>query len=255
MSVNHESLEYEHQSGCSRRRFLGGAVSARGGCAAAGGRRRVWPPRLRPPLPRRSPTLPDRKIKLGLVGCGGRGSWIVPLFLRHGGYELHAVADYFPQVADALGDKRGVDKRRRFFGLSGYKRVIESGVEAVALIVPPGFLPEHSAAAAEAGLHVYMAKPVAVNVPGCLRVEAAGKQATEKQRVFLVDYQLPTDPGNIRVADLIRGGGLGKLAKIITVGINGGRPDPPKAATIENLLQHGDMELHDCVGRRFQRVV
>ena len=184
----------------------------------------------------KKPEAPKRKIKLGLIGCGGRGNWIIPHFLRHGGYELYAVADYFQPVADALGDKRGVDKRRRFSGLSGYKRVIESGVEAVALIVPPCFLPEHSAAAAAAGLHVYMAKPVAPDVPGCLAVESAGKQATEKQQVFFVDYQLPTDPGNIQVAKLIRGGGLGKLAKIITVGINGGRPDPPMQTTIENRI-------------------
>ena len=50
-------------------------------------------------------------------------------------------------------------------------------------IVPPCFLPEQSAAAAEAGLHVYMAKPVAVDVHGCLRVEAAGKLATQNRRV------------------------------------------------------------------------
>jgi len=37
-----------------------------------------------------------RKIKLGVVGCGGRGAWIAGLFREHGGYEMHAVADYFP---------------------------------------------------------------------------------------------------------------------------------------------------------------
>jgi myo-inositol 2-dehydrogenase / D-chiro-inositol 1-dehydrogenase len=231
--VNHELLQSEQQSGCSRRQFLGGAVSAAAAAPllAAGASFAA-----EDPAPEKKPKTPKRKIKLGLVGCGGRGSWIIQFFLKHGGYDLHAIADYFQPVADALGDKRGVDRRRRFSGLSGYKRVIESGVEAVALIVPPCFLPEHSAAAAAAGLHVYMAKPVAPDVPGCLTVEAAGKQATEKQRVFLVDYQLPTDPGNIQVAELIRGGGIGKLAKLITVGINGGRDDPPKGPTIENLL-------------------
>jgi len=184
-----------------------------------------------------APAQPPRKIKLGLVGCGGRGKWIAGLFKEHGGYEMHAVADYFQRNADACGNALGVEKNRRFSGLSGYKKVIESGVEAVALIVPPCFLPEHSSAAAEAGLHVYMAKPVAVDVHGCLKVEAAGKLATQKQRVFLVDYQIPTDPVNIQIAERVRKGEIGKLTKVESVGVCGGRADPPKTATIESRLE------------------
>ena len=160
---------------------------------------------------------------------------------------FHAVADYFQDVADRCGNALGVDQGRRFSGLSGYKKVIESGVEAVAVIVVPRFAVEHVSAAAAAGLHVYMAKPIAVDVPSCRRVEAAGKLATEKKRVFFVDFQLHTDPVNMHVAELFHQGGLGKTAKIVTVGINGGRPDPPKTATIESRLQHGvwdsDLEL------------
>src|ERR1035441_4375012 len=61
---------------------------------------------------------PAHKIKLGLVGCGGRGSWIAKLFQKHGGYEIHAVADYFQAVADKCGDELGVDRSRRFSTLS-----------------------------------------------------------------------------------------------------------------------------------------
>src|SRR5271157_5795012 len=75
----------------------------------------------------------QHKIKLGVIGNGGRGSWIAGLFKNHGGYEMHAVADYFQEVADQCGDKLGVDKARRFSTLSGYKRLLECGVEAVAL--------------------------------------------------------------------------------------------------------------------------
>ena len=125
-----------------------------------------------------------RKIKLGVIGNGGRGDWIARLFQQHGGYEMHAVADYFPEVADKCGEALGVDKARRFSTLSGYKRLIESGVEAVALETPPYFFPEHACAAVDAGLHVYMAKPVAVDVPGALQILAASKRATEKQHSF-----------------------------------------------------------------------
>ena len=50
---------------------------------------------------------PTRKIKLGVVGCGGRGAWIANLFPEHGGYEMHAIADYFPEVAEAVGQNLG----------------------------------------------------------------------------------------------------------------------------------------------------
>lgn len=84
---------------------------------------------------------------------------------------------------------------------------MESGVEAVALETPPYFFPDHATAAVEAGLHVYMAKPVAVDVPGCLAIEAAvARRAGEKKRVFFVDYQVPTDPHNQEVVRRIGAG-------------------------------------------------
>ncbi len=79
-----------------------------------------------------------RKIKLGVIGCGGRGGWIAKLFKDHGGYEMYAVADYFQHVADKCGDELGVSADRRFSSLSGYKKLIDSGVEAVALETPRG---------------------------------------------------------------------------------------------------------------------
>jgi len=184
-----------------------------------------------------APAPSARKIKIGLVGGGGRGSWIAGLFQKHGGYQFHGVADYFQAVADRAGDTLGVDKSRRFSGLSGYRKLIDSGVEAVLLEVPPHFFAEQASAAVAAGLHVYMAKPVAADVPGCLAIEAAGKLATEKQRVFLVDYQMPTEPANIEVAKRVQAGALGKLAQVQTFGVCGGFSDPPKTANIESRLQ------------------
>ena len=179
----------------------------------------------------------DSQIKLGVIGNGGRGSWIAGLFRKHGGYEMHAVADYFPEVVDKCGEALGVPRQRRFSTLSGYKRLIESGVEAVALEVPPFFLPEHAAAAAAAGLHVYMAKPVAVDVPGCLQIEAAARLAALKHRCFFVDYQIPTDPTNIDVHKAVKDGKIGPLAQVATFGIGGGFADPPKTANLESRLR------------------
>ena len=179
-----------------------------------------------------------RKIKLGVVGNGGRGSWISQLFKAHGGYEMHAVADYFPEVADQCGEALGVDKARRFSTLSGFKRLLECGVEAVALELPPYFSHDYASAAMEAGIHVYMAKPVAVDVPGALQILAAGKQATGKRSCFMVDYQMSTDPANIEIRKRIHKEGFGKLTQIQTVGISPGHDDPPKTANLESRLRH-----------------
>ena len=184
-----------------------------------------------------APGDPGRKIKLGVVGCGNRGKWIAGLFREHGGYSMHAVADYFQEVADAAGDSLGVDKGRRFSGLSGYRKLMESGVEAVALETPPWFFPEHVQAAVEAGLHVYMAKPVAVDVPGCLQVEAAARKNTGQQRCFLVDYQMPTDPHVLECAKRCREGALGRLGMVKSFYYGGLFGDPPLTATIESRLR------------------
>ena len=180
----------------------------------------------------------DRKLKVGLVGCGGRGSWIAGLFKQHGGYEFVAAADYFPERAEKTGASLGAAKAKCFSGLSAYQRLIESGVEAVILETPPYFFPAHAAAAVEAGLHVYMAKPVAVDVPGALRIGALGKVAAEKKRVFLVDYQMPTEPLNIEVRKRLREGGLGDLQMVFSVGNSGGGgfPDPPLGHSVESRL-------------------
>jgi len=175
---------------------------------------------------------PGRKIKLGVVGTGGRGCWIAGLFRRHGGYQMWAVADYFQEVADACGDGLGVDTSRRFSGLEGYRRLIESGVEAIALETPPYFFPEHARAAVDAGLHVYMAKPVAVDVWGCLEIEAAARKAAARQRVFLVDYQIPTDPQNIEVVRRIHAGEIGKVISINSHYFAGLFPDPAKTKNV-----------------------
>lgn len=129
------------------------------------------------------------KISIGLIGCGGRGKWIGELFHKHGGYTVAALADYFQDKADAAGEALGVPSARRFTGLSGYKRVLEQKLDAVAIISPPYFHPEQAAAAVEAGKHIYLAKPVAVDVPGCVRIESSGRRATEKKLAFLVDFQ------------------------------------------------------------------
>jgi predicted dehydrogenase len=227
MSQTRSSLISGRGQFLSRRGFIAGAAATAASLAV--------PNTLRGDAS--DPGAKVRKIKLGVVGCGGRGKWIAGLFREHGGYDIHAVADYFQEVADGAGDALGVDKSRRYSGLSGYRKVIESGAEAIALETPPCFFPEHVQAAVDAGLHVYMAKPVAVDVPGCLQVRAAAKKATEQGRCFLVDYQMPTDPHVIECAKRFREGALGSLGMVKSFYYGGLFSDPPLTDSIASRLR------------------
>lgn len=134
----------------------------------------------------------NSKVSIGLIGCGGRGTWIANLFKEHGGYEIAAVHDYFPDRANAAGDKFGVDASARFSGLKGYERLLEK-VDAIMIESPPYFHPEQAAAGVAAGKHVYVAKPIAVDVPGCKSIEQSGADATKAGLCFLVDFQTRAD--------------------------------------------------------------
>ena len=217
----------------SRRRFLGTALAS---TAVANVVQTVASQAAEAPV---APATFERKIKLGLIGCGGRGAWLGGLFKEHGGYQVHAVGDYFQASADKAGDALGIDKARRFSGLSAYRKVLESGVEAVAIVNVPRFHAEHAQAAIDAGCHVYAAKPVAIDVPNALKVQAVGKLATQKKLVHFVDYQMPTDPMNIEVVKRIHEGALGRLMHIDSIGFSSTWPDAPDR-TPENLLRTGN---------------
>jgi len=186
--------------GLNRRRFLRTAAAA-----GAAGLAIVRPESVRG-------AEANSKIKLGLIGCGGRGRWIGKLFRDDGGYRITATHDYFPDRSGAAGKEHGVPESRRFAYLQGYKGLIASGVDAVAIISPPCFHPEQAAAAVEAGKHVYVAKPIAVDVPGCLSIGASGKKATAKHLVFLVDFQTRADPFYREALKRVRNGALGTMA-------------------------------------------
>jgi myo-inositol 2-dehydrogenase/D-chiro-inositol 1-dehydrogenase len=135
----------------------------------------------------------NSRVNLGIIGCGDRGTWIAKLFKAHGGYNIVAAADYFQDRCDSLGGQFGVPQGNRFSGLTGYRKLLEK-VDAVAIESPPYFHPEQATAAIEAGKHVYLAKPVAVDVPGCLSVGEGGMKATIRKLCFLVDFQTRADP-------------------------------------------------------------
>jgi predicted dehydrogenase len=152
----------------------------------------------------------NSKIKLGLIGCGGRGTWIANLFQQHGGYDVAAVADYFQDRVDNAGGKLGVPEANRFTGLNGYKKLLEK-VDAVAIESPPYFHPEQAATAVDAGCHTYVAKPIAVDVPGCKSIGESGRAATRKKQAFLVDFQTRADPYFTEALKRVHEGALGEF--------------------------------------------
>jgi predicted dehydrogenase len=168
-------------------------------------------------------------LEIGLIGCGGRGSWIAKLFADSPKYRLVACADYFQDKADAVGNKHNIDPARRYTGLSGYKRLLESKLDAVVIETPPYFHPEHAAAAVDAGKHVYLAKPIAVDAPGCQTIAAAGQRATAKKQVFLVDFQTRANEHFREAVGQVHKGAIGSLvmAEACYPWAGGGRGTPP----------------------------
>ena len=193
-----EDMERTSKSaGLGRREFLAGAVAAATFTI------------LRPSLVRG--TEANSKIALGLVGCGGRGSWIADLFVKNGGYQLVSCGDYFADRTQGVAKKHKLDAAHCHTGLSNYKKVLADKVDAVALISPPYFRPEQAAAAVEAGKHVYAAKPIAIDVPGCTAIAECGKKAAAKKLVFLVDFQTRANAFYREAVKRAQNGDIGRL--------------------------------------------
>ncbi len=185
----------EPQSGTSTRRsFLqtGSKLAVAGAAVGA-----IAAPKLS--LARSAHAYGSDTIKIGLVGCGGRGTGasIQAMNTTSGNVELVAMADAF---GDRLGsslktctnnhaDKVRVPEDRQFTGFDGYKQVLDSDIDMVILATPPGFRPLHFEAAVNAGKNVFMEKPVGVDAPGIRRVLAAGELAKQKGLLVQVGLQ------------------------------------------------------------------
>ncbi|HPD14378.1 MAG TPA: Gfo/Idh/MocA family oxidoreductase [Planctomycetota bacterium] len=154
-----------------------------------------------------------RTLELGLIGAGGRGNWIANLFQANG-WKVVAVADYFADRANGTGERLKVDADRRFSGLNGHKKLLEGKLDAVAIETPPFFHPQQAADAIDAGKHVLVAKPIAVDVPGCLTIAEAGRKATEKKLAFLVDFQSRANTFFREAVKWVHDGNVGQVVLI-----------------------------------------
>ena len=172
----------------------------------------------------------NSKIELGLIGCGGRGNWIANLFHDTGKYRFVACADYFEDRAKGTGSKLQVPSHHCYSGLSSYQRLLNEKLDAVVIESPPYFHPEQAWAAVNAGKHVFLAKPVAIDVPGCKTIAAAGKRATSQKLVFLVDFQTRANEFYQEAVRRVHSGDLGRLVlgEAHYPWEGGGRGGPPE---------------------------
>ncbi len=131
-------------------------------------------------------------VSLGLIGSGGRGQWIADIFTKQTNARITALHDLFDDRLSQGAQKFGVPDGKKFKGLQAYKDLLNAGVEGVLIESPPYCHPEQALAAVEAGKHVYMAKPVAVDTAGCKDVIRGAELATQKKVNYLVDFQTRT---------------------------------------------------------------
>ena len=94
-----------------------------------------------------SGTQANSRIELGLIGCGGRGRWIADLFHENNNAHIVAVADYFQDRVDFIGEHLRIDRARRYTGLDGYQRLLKGPLDGVIIETPPYFHPEQTVAA------------------------------------------------------------------------------------------------------------
>lgn len=180
----------------------------------------------------------DDTLKVGLVGCGGRGTGAASQALSADyNVNLYAVADALPEKAEAavktLGDKFAnrvdVPKERQFIGLDAYQKVIEC-CDVVLLASPPGFRPMHLKAAVDAGKHIFSEKPMAVDAAGYRVALEAIKKAKEKKLSVVAGFCWRRDASRREAFKRLHGGEIGDIASILATYHTGPVKPMPEAS-------------------------
>jgi len=158
-------------------------------------------------------------VRVGLLGCGGRGTTHTETILKNTDARVIALADMFQDRLDSA--KAQVDKlsaakghagvEQTFVGPHAYKEILDSKmVDAVVIATPPYFHVQHLEAAVAAGKHVYCEKPVAIDVPGAKHVLEIGKKAEGKVSLD-VGFQIRMAPPFVELVKRIHEGALGEI--------------------------------------------
>ncbi len=188
-------------------------------------------------------------IRLGLIGCGGRGTGACVQALRADpGTTLVAMGDVFDDritaslsgITEEMGDQAAqrvqVSPDHRFVGFDAHKRVTDCGVDAVLLTGYPGFRPAHLRYAIEAGKHVFLEKPVAVDSPGIRSVIESARMAQSKGLACLTGFCWRFAPGMREAFKHVHSGAIGDVTSVHTTyhsGTLSRRPRQPEWSDLE----------------------
>jgi len=162
-------------------------------------------------------------IRIGLIGCGGRGAGaVVSALIVNPNAKLTAMAEPFSDrlqntrknLKNRIKDQVAVDDDHCFTGFDGYRKLIASGIDVAILASPPHFRPIHAQACVNAGIHVFAEKPMAVDAPGVRRILAAGRKAREKNLSFVSGFETRYGDNAREAMKRLHNGAIGKILSI-----------------------------------------
>ncbi len=189
------------------------------------------------------------KLKVGLIGCGGRGSGAASQALKADkNVALTAMGDAFSdQLERSLstlqkeaGDKVQVPPEHKFVGLDAFENVMKSGVDLVILATPPGFRPQHLRAAVEAGKHIFCEKPMATDGPGVRSVIESVEMAKRKKLAIVAGFCWRYDYPRRELFKRIHDGAIGDIRAMYSTYYTG--PVKPMPAPSERPAGMTDLQ-------------
>src|SRR5690348_10769792 len=195
-------------------------------------------------------TAANSTVRVGLLGCGGRGTEDATNLVDTGGARVVALVDLFCDQLDTARahfakmqqgkNYAAIDASQLFVGPNAYQQIAASKeLDAIVVATPPYFHPRHLEAVVAAGKHVYLEKPVAVDVPGAKKVIDIGKRAEGKLSLD-VGFQIRDCPPFVEMVRRIHAGALGKIACGEAYYLSGylDRPAWPSATPAERRLRN-----------------
>jgi predicted dehydrogenase len=161
-------------------------------------------------------------LKIGLIGCGGRGTGAAAQALKaDANVKLVAMGDIFADkiVAslnqlrsdDEIGKKIDVKREACFDGFDNYKKVLAADIDVVLLTTPPGFRPLHLKAAVEAGKHIFCEKPMAVDGPGVRSIMDTVRESKKKNIALVAGFCYRYEKGKRETLKRIHQGQVGEI--------------------------------------------
>jgi len=179
-------------------------------------------------------------LRIGLVGCGGRGTGAAAQalgadynakFVAMADVEMKQIEGSINSLSQKYPDRVDVQPDKKFIGLDAYQKLIDCGVDVVLLASPPGFRPVHLMAAVDAGKHIFAEKPMAVDTIGYHLAMAAVKKAQEKKLNLVAGFCWRYSTSRKEAFKRVQDGQIGDVTSILATYHTGPvKPMPPASA-------------------------